>query len=160
MSASAILHSCLSGCSGDFCLRLLERKEEFEAGAGTPVVCRGIKVQSTAVPGDDFCTDREPEPRTVASFGRKERFQNLCLNLCWNSWTCVRDLYIETVHRSYGGKTQGSPVWHRINCVADQICKDLPDLTLEANDWRHLVQPLPLNGYVRSTERALKECQR
>src|SRR3981081_431897 len=84
-TALEILHSCLSGCSGDFCLRLLERKEEFEAGAGMPAVCRGIEVQSTAVPGDDFCTDREPETRPVASFGRKERFQNLCLNFCWNS---------------------------------------------------------------------------
>jgi hypothetical protein len=106
---SAIAHSCLSGCSDDFCLLLLERKEEFEAGAGTPVVCRRVKVQSTTMPSNDFCTDREPEPRTVATLCRKERFQNLLLSFCWNSRTCVRDLYIETVHRSSGGKKQGSP---------------------------------------------------
>src|SRR3954451_3260415 len=110
--------------------------------------------------GDDFCTDREPESRSVASLGRKERFQNLPLNFCWNSWTCVRDLYIEAVHCRCGGKTHDSPVWHRIDCIADQICEALPDLTFQANDGRHIVQPLPLNGYVGSAQRALKEGQR
>src|SRR5882762_6033190 len=73
-TALEILHSCLSGCSGDFCLRLLERKEEFEAGAGMLVVCRRVKVQSITMPSNDFCTDREPEPCIVATFCRKERF--------------------------------------------------------------------------------------
>ena len=85
-----------------------------------------------------------PSP-VPATFCRKERFQNLLLSFCWNSRTCVGDLYVETVHRSCDGEMQGSPVWHRINCVADQVCKDLPDITLQTNDWRHIVQSLPLN---------------
>src|SRR5882762_4057879 len=119
MTALAILHSCFFGCSGDFCLHLLKRKEESEAGAGVQTVCRRIKIQSTAMPGDDFRTDRESEARTVASFCREERFQNLVLDFCWNSQTCVGDLYIETVRRSFSGNMQGSPIWHRVDCVAD-----------------------------------------
>jgi hypothetical protein len=84
-SDSGCVRLCLSVSSGDFCLRLLEREEEFETGAGMPTICRRVKVQSTAMPGNDFCADREPESRTVAPFGRKKRFQYLLLKFRWNS---------------------------------------------------------------------------
>src|SRR6185503_1861256 len=110
--------------------------------------------------GDDFCADCEPESRTVASFGCKEWLQNPVLKFCWNSWTGVADLYVQTVRSSAGLQCQGAPVWHRIDCVADQICQNLPDLTLTANDWWQILKPLSHNSDARSTQRGLEEGQR
>ena len=118
------------------------------------------KFQSTAMAGDDFCADCEPEARTVAPFRRKKWFQNPFLKLCWNPWTCVADLYIETVCPSFNAERQSAPVWHCIYRVTNQICDDLSDLTFPANDWRHIVQPLSHNSDTRSTQRTLEQGQR
>src|SRR5579871_180174 len=68
-------------------------------------------------------------------FGRKKRFKNPLLNLCWNPRTGVFDVYSRPQAVPSRGYPQAPAVLHRVGGIVDEVGPDLIQLAAERTDF-------------------------